>query len=124
MFFSFVYSIEMFNSLYDFSRHIVYSKLSFSFPVKYDDNIPTSKKFRIELLIPLVILVICFVVLLGVIIYQRRLIQNKNTQLQRYREERVGTSFTKSICSLALNYHKNSLTLNKQTNKQTNTMVQ
>ena len=38
-------------------------------------------EIRVDLLIPLVILVLCFLLSLGVIIYQRRLIQNNNRQL-------------------------------------------
>jgi hypothetical protein len=37
-------------------------------------------KTRMDLLIPLVILVLCFLLSLGVNIYQRRLIQNSNRQ--------------------------------------------
>ena len=53
---------------------------------------PGGEKFQKNLLIPLVIFVLCFLLLVGVIIYQRRLILNKHRQLQCYGEERLGTS--------------------------------
>ena len=39
-------------------------------------------EIRIDLLIPLVISVLCFLLSLGIIIYQRRLIQNNKRQLR------------------------------------------
>ena len=44
-------------------------------------EISNGDEIRIDLLIPLIILVLCFLLSLGVIIYQRRLIQNNNRQL-------------------------------------------
>ena len=58
------------------------------------DNNPNSKqsneeKTRMDLIVPLAILALCFLLSLGVIIYQRRLIQNNNRQGQENRKGKV-----------------------------------
>jgi hypothetical protein len=47
------------------------------------------EKTRMDLIIPLAILALCFLLSLGVIIYQRRLIQNNNRQCQENRKGKV-----------------------------------
>ncbi|CAB4005657.1 Down syndrome cell adhesion molecule homolog isoform X2 [Paramuricea clavata] len=48
---------------------------------------PNEEKTRMDLIIPLAILALCFLLSLGVIIYQRRLVQNKNRQDQENRKD-------------------------------------
>ena len=58
------------------------------------DNNPNTEqsnkeKTRMDLIVPLAILALCFLLSLGVIIYQRRLIQNNNRQGQENRKGKV-----------------------------------
>jgi hypothetical protein len=58
------------------------------------DNNPNTdqsneEKTHMDLIVPLAILALCFLLSLGVIIYQRRLIQNNNRQGQENRKGKV-----------------------------------
>ena len=64
------------------------------------------ENIRMDLLVPLVISVLCLLLLLGVIVYQRRLIQIKNRQ-QCHKYEAAGKAERKEKFGMYLVFHLN-----------------